>query len=122
MNSKHASMTLCNLELLVYLGWPQAERSQQQIVTVDINIDFLSLPKACATDDLAHTFCYDGLVKHIKESIVAKNFHLLEYFTEKLYFSIKEFLALPCRINIRAHKKPPVADLKGGVIFHYGDA
>jgi FolB domain-containing protein len=118
----YSSITLNNLELSVNLGWPQGERIKPQIVALDVTLHFLSLPSACMSDQLTDTYCYDQLIKTIKNSLSARNFRLLEHLAHEIYYIIKQALAPDIKVNIRLTKKPAILNLTGGVTFCCGDA
>jgi len=112
---------LHNLELFVHLGWPAQERQSEQKILVDISLRFPKTPEACLTDDLADTCCYDSLVRHIKQSLAAKNIRLLEHLGHTIYETIKSYIAKPMQISLRIKKHPEIPNLAGGVSFCYGD-
>ena len=113
------SIILHKLELNLYLGWPDAERAQRQVVLVDLKIQFLEPPRACETDDLTNTFCYAELTTVIQQ-ITTKPVHLLEYLGREIYQVTKQFLKNTAQVSIRVTKKPPIANLKSAT-FCYGD-
>lgn len=115
------NMTLSGLELSVYLGWMEAERLQKQNVILDINICFLNPPKACLTDDLSDTVCYNALVNTIKELFSAKKFKLVEHLGAELYQTIKLAVASEAKINVWIKKQPAIPNLTDGITFQYGD-
>lgn len=118
----HASSLLLNgLELNVHLGCSDHERSEQQVVTVDIDICFANPPKACVTDDLNDSWCYATLIKEIQNHINGKAFHLIEHLSYEIYNIIKPLLAEGSRIIVRTHKHPPIEGFSGQVRFSYGN-
>lgn len=123
MTPLFSSMTLNNLELRVFLGWQQTERLQEQTVIVDLNLRFIEPPRACASDKLEDTYCYDSLVKKLKDSFAQRKFHLLEHLAQAIYQLIKQSVSAETKVNLRIKKMPIsyVPDLKGGVTFQYGD-
>lgn len=116
----HCSIDLHGLELSVYLGWPEAERLQKQIVLLDIHIQFQLPLKACQTDDIADTYCYDSITRSITEKITAQRFRLIEYLGFAVYQHTKQLLP-NTDIAIRIKKQPAILNLTGGVSFSYGD-
>lgn len=120
MNNQ-SGIILQGLELSVKLGWPQDERLKEQIVVTDIMIDFVEPPRACTTDHLEDTYCYDALIKDIKIFIASKKFRLIEHLGFELYQLIKKSLPENTRIRTRVTKKPAILNLTGGVAFFYGD-
>jgi len=118
-----AQLNLDQLELNLALGWSEAERAQKQIILVDIMINFAEPPKACITDQLEDTYCYDTLIKQLVETIAPKSFKLIEHLAREIYLLIKKFFTQPVAINIAITKKPNLSTdvtLKGAS-FSYGD-
>lgn len=121
MTSTYASIAIQQFELPVILGWPEEERLQAQSVFLDIYIRFPNEPLACKNDQLQDTFCYDVLTQKIKSGIENKAFHLIEFLSREIYQLIKQDLPLNYLVTISINKHPPIAGLKGGVHFWYGD-
>ena len=109
------------LELSVYLGWPDKERQQQQIVLLDIEIQLPAPPKACLTDHLQDTLCYSTLITYLQETITNKKFHLIEHLTHEIYTLIKPRLPNHTKMALHLTKHPPIPGLTGGVCFSYCD-
>lgn len=119
MTKQIASLLINNLELSVHLGWPEKERAKKQIVQVSIEFFFTKPPKACVSDDLADTFCYDDLIKKLKEKTSQKQFYLIEHLAHEIYAQIKQLISM--NIMIHLTKKPKISGLRNGVCFSYGD-
>jgi len=103
------------------LGWPEDERSHKQIVWLDIEFFFPSPPKACISDNLADTFCYDKLTKLLQEHVEQKEFHLIEHLTYEIHRFIKNNCSDQTKVNISITKKPAIPGLTGGVCFRCED-
>jgi FolB domain-containing protein len=106
---------------IVFLGWPDSERAQQQIVIVDFSLRFAEPPAGCVSDQLQDTHCYDTLTTKLKDMLASGNFRLLEHLGHEIYQFIKTLVTTTTLVNIRVKKLPPIANLKEGVFFHYGD-
>ena len=115
-----ACLTVNGLELSIYLGWPQTERLQQQTVTVDMIIQFNETPLACTTDRLKDTFCYDELIKILKENVASRRFKLIEHVGYEMYQLVKNFLPNHALLQLSVTKKPAIENLTGGIRFCYG--
>lgn len=115
-----ACLTVNGLELNINLGWPQAERQQQQTIIVDIIIQFNETPPACITDDLKDTFCYDELIKILKKNVVSRHFKLIEHVGYEMYQLVKSLLPDYALLQLSVTKKPAIENLTGGVRFCYG--
>ena len=118
----YTCITLNSLEVPVKLGWTEEERSHEQLISIDVTIQFAEPPKACTTDLLNDTHCYDSLVTAIKTSINDREFRLLEYLGYALYQTIKPHFSPDTLIQIHITKKPAILNLTKGVTFSYGDA
>lgn len=115
------SLYLNGLHLAVYLGVYPEEIDKKQIVITDIACHFASAPRACFSDQLIDTYCYDKLIGHLKDAVATQKFQLLEHLTQKLHAVLKAYFAKTVRLTIRVTKQPPIADLTQGVTFEYGD-
>lgn len=116
------SLTLHQLELDIHLGWLEAEQTEKQRISIDIEFRFPTPPLACNTDELADTYCYDTLIKNIKTYLDGKKFRLVEHLAYELYRYIKPQFLPETSITIRIAKMPLIPNLTGGVSFCYGDA
>src|SRR3990167_2092669 len=116
----YARMVLNHLELSVNLGWPHGERVKQQIVTADVTIFFENPPKACMTDQLADTYCYDTLIDKIKNCVALRHFRLLEHLAYEIYHIVKQLASANARVHVALTKKPAILNLTGGITFCYG--
>src|SRR3990167_9291872 len=112
---------LHGLELNVYLGWPKAERLQQQTVILDVTLIFAKPPHACVTDNLHDTYCYDTLVSKIKKEVESRKFRLVEHLGCEIYRIIKSNLSKDTMIHLSVTKKPAIPNLTGGISFYYED-
>lgn len=110
------------LELHVNLGWPEEERQKKQPVWLDIDIQFSTPPKACQSDELSDSFCYDELCQKIHAFVETKHFHLVEYLAAEIYNHLKPNLPTKSGLTIRLLKHPKVVGLTEGVCFVYGDS
>jgi 7,8-dihydroneopterin aldolase/epimerase/oxygenase len=118
-------LTLKNLSLMVNLGATDKERDIPQIVILDLYINFKALPKACFTDQIADTVCYDGLIKKIKQFCDKKTFNLLEHLGLQLYDFIKNIISnfgdsKQIAIGLHIKKNPPILGL-GSSTFSIGE-
>jgi len=115
----HALLKINDLELSVNLGWPEEERATQQIVMVSLEIFFNTPPKACLSDQLSDTFCYDDLIQHLTHQLAQKQFRLIEHLAHEIYLQVKKIVNH--QVIVHLNKKPNIAGLMGGVCFSYGD-
>ena len=120
MNKKKSlqcSLSINQFEVPVFLGWPDKEREHRQIVSIDIHISISSPPKACHTDNLDDTFCYDHLTQQIRAKLAEKSFRLVEHLTHTILTISKELIPDTIMISVNVTKKPPIEGLNGGVTF-----
>lgn len=115
-----SSIEIHGIEMDVNLGWAETERARKQSVLVDIFIKFVNPPKACLTDELSDTYCYNDLVNSIKTHLDKREFRLLEHLGHELYQLVKKTLSNTDLVSIRTTKKPPIANVSGASFF-YGD-
>ncbi len=121
MTKKQSLLQIHDLSLSVNLGWRQKERWQEQTVLLDLDISFAKSPKACESDQLADTVCYDALIKKIHAAIRKKNYCLLEHLCYEIYHIAADHLPSKTKIMIGVRKFPRIEGLKGGARFCYGD-
>lgn len=119
--NQQSSLSLHGLELNVFLGWPDDERQEKQQVKLDVTVAFSAPPKACVSDQLQDTFCYDSLITQIKEKTTAKSFRLLEHLGYEIYQMIKPAVPDSAKVSISLQKMPPIPALTGGASFYFGD-
>src|SRR5476649_82491 len=77
------------LELELYLGWPNEERMRKQVISLDIEIQFPAVPKACTSDTLQDTVCYRELIETLRQKIGDKKYHLIEHVTREIHQVLK---------------------------------
>lgn len=119
MNNK-SSLFINGLELELFLGWPNEERMRKQIVTLDIDITYPAVPRACLSDDLKDTICYRELIEKLRAKIGDHKFHLIEHVTQEVYNAINTMLPTGCLISVSLTKHPQIQGL-GGVTFNFRD-
>lgn len=86
-----AKATICidNLETDVYIGATEEEKSCKQKIKWFISISFSDKPKACKTDFLEDTVCYDHVVDIIIKISHMKKYSLLEHLVATAYDKLK---------------------------------
>lgn len=113
-----------DLRLWVRLGCGDEEKYHTQLVSLNIEIGFKSLPKGAKTDELEDTICYLELVEAIKAHCKDRSFNLIERLTSEVHNIVESSVAgneIVDYINITTHKvAPPVEGVHGGVFFTYG--
>ena len=119
--TQYSRIALKKIELDVNLGWSVDERIKKQRVLIDLDITFLKPPRACLTDKLEDTFCYDQIIKLMNSSISSRKFHLIEHLTHELYNVVKATFPPHTKLNIRLTKNLTAVNLSGEAIFCFGD-
>jgi dihydroneopterin aldolase len=119
----HKSVLKINkLRINIHLGWSREEREIKQDVDVYIKFLFNGLPKACITDNLEETICYDKLAKLITSYTESKQFKLIEALCYQLYNLIRQNVSNDPKIWIKVVKcKPPVENILGNTSFVLSD-
>ncbi|HVE44009.1 MAG TPA: dihydroneopterin aldolase [Gammaproteobacteria bacterium] len=115
------NLSIRQLELSVFLGWPEAERAQKQSVWIDIEWRPINVPGACVSDNLEETLCYFTLITQLKEKTEGTSFRLIEHLAQTIYKIVQTFSSLPAQIQVGVKKYPPIPGLTQGVYFTYGD-
>jgi dihydroneopterin aldolase len=117
------SLTIKKLEFFLNLGWGKEERAEKQSVFIDIHLLFSTPPKACETDELNDTLCYDTLIQKLKNEMQSKEFRLIEHTAHDIYHFIQSNLHSENKLKIQIFitKFPPIFGLTEGVCFQYGD-
>jgi 7,8-dihydroneopterin aldolase/epimerase/oxygenase len=90
MNSQ---LILEKLNLLVKLGNSIEERNLPQWVSVQIKLEFGSLPTACINDQLNDTICYAILADELQQFCDDHSFKLIEALAYQLYQFLKKKLS-----------------------------
>jgi FolB domain-containing protein len=112
MNKLHSALTLEKLKLNVYLGATATERAKKQDVLLNLTITFPKLPRACSTDNLPDTICYQIITDKIRLFCKDKRFNLIEHLTSQLFTFIKNMLPKNYIITVTIIKQPPIPGLK----------
>lgn len=115
-----SALRIRGIELLINLGWEDEEREQQQVILLDIDVQFESLPKACTSDNLADTFCYAELITLLRNRFNTRPFRLIEHLSAEIYALLKTQIK-NARITLHVTKHPNVEGLTAGVCFSYGE-
>ena len=100
-----------DLDLSVYLGCLPAERGQLQTVRLNLEILFQQKPKACESDELLESICYDQIGNLLMKFVRDREFKLIEFLAERSFVLLKE--SFPgAQFNIKVHKLNPPVDWK----------
>jgi 7,8-dihydroneopterin aldolase/epimerase/oxygenase len=119
MNAK-SSLFINAVELEVFLGWPNEERMRRQVISVDMELRFPSVPQACTSDNLKDTVCYRDLIEKLRAEVAVKKYHLIEHLTVEVYNIVKSLLPQQTTLSVSLNKHPQIQGL-GSVTFKYCD-
>ena len=92
---------------MLHFGWTPEERSKPQPIVFDFAIALRKTPKACKSDQLKDTLCYDTLMQAIRKLIQEKNkdLKLLEHLCFIVYKQLKkEYLKNAAELCVRVTK------------------
>lgn len=109
------------VELCVFLGWPEEERVEGQVVLLDMEIILPTPPSACLTDELQDTFCYADIIAALHEKLQRRVFKLIEHLCYEIYQLVKPSLPVEAKLSVQLTKHPKIQGLTGGVSFSYED-
>lgn len=114
------------MRIWVHLGCSDQEKFNPQLVSLNIELYFKSLPEGVISDRLEDTVCYSDLVQNVKSFCQNRKFNLIEHLTREIYKVVEEPLkqqrSLVAFICVTGHKMlPPVPDIHGGITFTYCD-
>jgi dihydroneopterin aldolase len=103
----------------VILGVKPKERSESQEISINIKIEYLSVPKGCFDDNVKHTMCYDELCSVIIAISKHKPYKLIEHMAFEIMEAIKNKICESYKeIFVEVVKlSPPISGLKGGASF-----
>lgn len=121
MNNLKSALFINDLALQVHLGWGEPERLAPQTILLSVAIRFPTPPKACVTDALEDTWCYDQLIAQLRINLSAKPFRLIEHLAQAIYDHLKTVLGTAAQLQINLTKHPAISGLTGGVCFTLGD-
>ena len=121
MTSIKSKLSIHGLALPVFLGWTEEERQKQQTVLLEMEIKFAAPPKACESDLLDDTYCYDRLIQSLQKQISTTPFRLIEHLACVIYQLAKTFFPQDARVTVGITKHPDIKGLTGGASFSYGD-
>ena len=91
------------LRVPTHVGWSGDERSQPQIVRIDLAL-FADLTKAGLSDDLADTVDYDTLTREVTELVRSSKCRLLEHLGEEIATYISRYRTVD-RVTVEVCKE-----------------
>jgi dihydroneopterin aldolase len=114
-----SQLNIKDLRSNVILGVRAKERSESQEITINIKIEYLSIPKGCFDDNVKHTICYDELCTIVIGVSKSKAYKLIEHMAFEIMEALKNKLgAIYQEISVEVVKlSPPIVALKGGASF-----
>lgn len=112
MNNLSTKLILTNLQLKIKLGVTAKERLIKQKVLLNLAIAYQGFPKACCSDKITDTICYDELIKNIKQFCKLNQFSLIEHLTYELFKHIKKLTGSKNKVHLTITKFPPIVGLE----------
>ena len=106
------SLLLNGLELYVTLGCSDEEKSNKQMIKLDLELSFDDITSATNDDILEGTICYYTLRNNIQKFCDTISCNLIEYLTKQIYEFITELhpnISVKC---IKLIKSPPMAQIE----------
>lgn len=120
--SPHSSLQLKDLRYALHIGVGTEERQTEQPVRVSIELRFLKLPRACQSEKLDETVCYDALSRSIERVARSRTYLLIETLGFDIYTALRRELPAETLLGVEIVKeKPPIAALTGGAVFSLTD-
>jgi dihydroneopterin aldolase len=117
----YAALSLNKITVPVHLGVSDEERETPQNITVSIEIGMDEPLRACETDAISDTFCYDTMLQLVEKTCQAKPYHLIEHLCYMVYISVKK-VAHNKDIRITVHKQyAPLSHKLESASFVFGD-
>lgn len=116
---ENSSLFINNIDLPIHLGWTDNERAEQQVVQIDIEVFFTAPPKACVTDNLDDTYCYDQIIQILFDKTKDKQYHLVEHLAQQIHQIVKSYFNNEM-VLIHVYKHPVIKGFSGKVRFSYG--
>lgn len=118
----HSGWLIRDFRLKLKLGWSAAERRRPQPVRFDVELRFPKPPRACRTDRLADTVCYDEATRRLVTALARREFRLLEHLAQEASRVLRQALPKGARLKLEVTKlKPPIRKLAGDVRFFLSD-
>jgi 7,8-dihydroneopterin aldolase/epimerase/oxygenase len=116
------SLSVKEISAQVSLGCSAEERAVLQEVRVSLDLIFLNKPKACETDLLDDTVCYAKLTDGVLKVCSQQSYQTVEHMAFRIFEELRKTVPQDVKLQVSMHKlHPPLASLKGGVFFTYGD-
>ena len=107
-------ITIKDIIANTYIGILPFEKIKKQKVKIDIKIS--TQDKACITDSLQDTICYDSIIQQIQEICLRKKFNLIEHLAYVILQEIK-IQNQKHAICITVTKFPKIKGFNGPVSF-----
>ncbi|TVQ80811.1 MAG: dihydroneopterin aldolase [Bradymonadales bacterium] len=110
------------LDLKVRLGCSREEQSLPQDLRIQVELHFEKEPKACRTDQISDTICYDEMSKQIAACVAEKPYHLIEHLAWGVFHRLKASLPPTSKICLSVRKLHlPIEFQTGGASFEISE-
>ncbi|AIT08737.1 diguanylate cyclase [Candidatus Francisella endociliophora] len=106
------SLFLKSLEIYVSLGCSEEERTQKQMVKIDLELEFNQDYSASDTDNLEETICYYTLRNNIQKFCDDISCNLIEYLAKQIFLFIQDTHQDVKVKYLKLIKSPPVSQIE----------
>ena len=114
----YQKLTIKDLEVKVHLGLSHKEQKRVQKVRWTIQLTYTSTSQKSTSPNV----CYEAISKTILKFSKSQKFLLVEFMVKNCFDLLKKEFPQVKYLKLILHKvHPPVKNLKGGVIYEYGD-
>lgn len=111
---KHSKMIIKNLEIKVHLGVTPKEQSSLQKINWTAEYTLKKSSKKF--------LCYQSFCQKLTDHSKSQKFSLMEEMTSFCFKKMKKDFPQIQFLRLQLHKiSPPVKNLKGGVVYQFGD-
>ncbi len=111
-------IALEQLEVLVRIGWGEAEAKIPQVMVFHLKVQFPALPlgpTGLMTEALADTVCYASMAELLRLTAQKTVYRLVEQLAYEVFGELKARLPEGAWLWLKVTKaQPPIAGLKGG--------
>ena len=92
---------------MAFLGLYEHEQASKREIIINIIITFNEPPKACFSDDIEDTVCYDSIINIIDEILSSNRFKLVEHITHCIYNKLSIYLKNYANLSVEVVKPNP---------------
>ena len=114
----HQKLIIKDLETMAHLGLSQKEQNKLQ--KIRWTIEFTCSPSH--SKKTVPKVCYDQITQTVMKFSKSQKFFLIESMAQDCFKLLKKTFPQIVDLKLTLHKvRPPISQLKGGVIYEYGE-